>query len=74
VDAGLIVPAAEFVDVCKAATFDKVTNATGIILAAPRRGGYILAVKADAEIAKAERADTPKAGKASTPAEIASWL
>jgi len=72
VTAGLIAPPVDFVEACKAGTFAKETNAGGVILAAPRRGGYILAVKADAEASKAERPSGKKA--AATPQEIASWL
>ena len=70
---GLIVPAADFVETCKAATFDKASNPKGIILAAPRRGGYILAVKQDAEASKAER---PSKGRKAEPtkAELSSYL
>ena len=73
VTAGMIAPPAEFVEVCKAATFAKDANPQGVILAAPRRGGYILAVKLDAEASKAERPGKGKKAPA-TPQEIATWL
>jgi hypothetical protein len=71
---GMIQPPADFVEVVKAATWNEQGNPKGLILAAPRRGGFILAVKADAEAAKVERAAHKPSKQAATPEQVASWF